>query len=79
VSHGLKPKGIYGLCDLTQKLGINGLKLRVVIVVPENYQVECPVEKVMYDILGLEMYNIEVIESELYDNYSNVNVSQTVM
>ena len=78
--HGLKPKGIYGLRDLAQRLGINGLKLRVVIVVPEDYhQVECPVEKVMYDNLGFEMYYIEVIESELYENCGNVNVSQTVM
>jgi hypothetical protein len=58
----------YGLCDLAQKLGINGLRLWVVIVVPENYQVECLVEKMMYDNLGLEMYYIEINESKLYDN-----------
>jgi len=79
-SHGLKPKGIYGLRETAQNLlGIEGLKLRVVIVVPENHPIECPVDKGMYDDLGLEMYYVEVTESDLYDNYGNVNVSQTVM
>ena len=79
-SHGLKPKGIYGLRDLARKLlGISDLKLRVVIVVPENHQVMCPVDKAMYDKLGLEMYYVEVTESALYDTYGNVDVSQTIM
>jgi len=67
-NHGLKPKGMHALRDLAQKLQVNDLKLRFVIVVPEDYQVTCLVEKGMYEDLGLEMYYLEVTENELYDD-----------
>ena len=67
-SHKFKPKGIYDLHNFATKLGIANVKLRFIIVVPENAQISCPVEKKMYDELGLEMYTVEVTENELYGN-----------
>jgi len=64
--HSFKPKGIYALRDLATELHVKDLKLRFIIVVPENAQITCPVEKKMYDDLHLEMYTVEVTENELY-------------
>ncbi|KAF5384162.1 hypothetical protein D9615_003367 [Tricholomella constricta] len=67
-NHGIKPKGMYDLRDLAKKLQVKDLKLRFVIVVLEDFQVTCPVEKKMFEELGLEMYYLEMTESELYDD-----------
>lgn len=64
--HDLKPKGLYELRDLATALNIPNVKLQFTIVVPEDAQITCSVEKTLRDDLLLEMYTVEVTENALY-------------
>jgi hypothetical protein len=68
-NHGLTSKGIQGLHELGQMLGINDLTIRIIVVVLEGGEVTFVVEKFLYDRLGLNLkvYALEVTLRQLYD------------
>ena len=65
--HGLSPKGVRELVELGQRLHIENLKIRIIVVVYEDAQVAYKVEKRLFDALGLEVYVLQVTEHQLYD------------
>ena len=66
VEHDLVEKGVIGLRDLGQKLQINDLKIRIILVVLEDIQVSYKIKKNFFHELGLEVYVLEVTEDQLY-------------
>ena len=64
--HDLTSTGVRALRDLGQRLHIDNLKIRIVVVGFENAPVTYQVEKDLYDNLGLELYAIWVTETQLY-------------
>ena len=64
--HGLSPKGVRELVELGQRLHIENLKIRIIVVVYEDAQVTYKIEKRLFDALGLEVYVLQVTEHQLY-------------
>ena len=66
VEHDLAEKGVIWLRDLGQKLQINDLKIRIILVVLEDAQVSYKIKKHFFHELGLEVYVLQVTEDQLY-------------
>ena len=64
--HDLSPKGVRELVELGQRLHINNLKIRIIVVVYEDAEVTYKIEMGLFDRLGLEVYILQVTERQLY-------------
>jgi len=64
--HDLSPKGVRELVELGQRLHIEGLKIRIIVVVYEDAGVTYRIEKRLFDDLGLEVHILQVTEHQLY-------------
>jgi len=64
--HDLKPKGVDALNELGQRLGINNLKIRIIVVIFGGAQVTYKVPKGLIQSVGPDVYTLEVTEKQLY-------------
>ena len=64
--HDLASTGVKALRDLGRRLGINGLKIRVIVVGFGDNRIIYQVEKELLNSLGLEVYAVWVTEKQLY-------------
>jgi len=64
--HDLASTGVKALRDLGRQLGINGLKIRVIVVGFGDNQIIYTVEKELLNSLRLEVYAVWLTENQLY-------------
>jgi hypothetical protein len=64
--HDFSPKGVTALRELGQRLRINNLKIRVIVVVFEGFEVVLNVEPTLFHSLDLQVYMLKVTENQLY-------------
>jgi hypothetical protein len=62
----LASKGARELGKLGQRLQIDDLKIRIIVVGFEDARVTYKIEKDLFDDLGLEVYALQVTEDQLY-------------
>jgi hypothetical protein len=67
VKHGVNPKGLRGLREITQRLNIDISEIRFVIVTSEESTVTCSVRKTVYNEFNLKMCFLEMTEGDLYN------------
>jgi len=65
--HGVVSKEVQALHELGKALEINGLSIRIIVVVLEGDKITLSVEKKLYDRLGLRAYFLEVTLCDLYN------------
>ena len=64
-NHDLVSKGVREVHELGQRLGID-LKIRIVVVLFGNVEVEFKAQKELYDDWGLQAYVVQMTEAKLY-------------
>jgi hypothetical protein len=65
-SHNFVQQGANALFEIGRRLEIDGLRIRVIVVVFGNAEVELKVRKEVVHNLGLEVYTLQMTEHELY-------------
>ena len=64
--HDFSPKGVTALRNLGQDLKINNLKIWVIVVVFEGFEVTLNVDPSLFHSLDLQVYMLNVTENQLY-------------